>query len=590
MTSSKYILVSTVNINEVLWDLENCERIGLDTETYGTGHYDQMFSLQLSTDSHVYFFNLNPRYEDAHLWSGDELRQTLSNVFGDEKKIFYIHNAKFDLRRLALFGIYPEGGVHCTQMCARFLHNQMIQYSLAACLKRIGFQKCDEVEKYIKEHKLYDEKRKPRYYDVPFYIMFKYACLDAEYVRGLGEMQHKILCKEAFYHNDLELQKTAYAMEELGIKIDQEYARKGLEYELRCQHEAEKQLSDLAGEPFRSGPIWLRSLFDRHGVSYSTNPDTGNPIFDKRALAKIEHPSAALVKKFRRHEKYASTYYRHYAENEIVHAFIKLWGTDTGRFSYAEPNLQNVPKEEELDESIPFQVRKCFIPREDFCFVMIDYNQQEYRVLLDYAGEFDLIRKINNHNADVHTATAELLGVSRKYAKTINFGLLYGMGSDALAEALGVSKSDSRMIQGQYFAKLPNVKRLIDAIINKAEREKKIKTWVGRYLHFPNKEFAYAAPNHLIQGGCADIIRMAMPQIHTLLKPYKSNMLLQVHDELLFEIHKSELDLVDPIVNIMENVYRPFNGMKLTCGVDHSWSSWGKRDAIAGKPILKEGL
>lgn len=572
---------------------------GLDTETYGVRFMDRMFALQLATEGMVWYFNFHDYGTGVPVLDRSQVLRALAASWDAPDAIWYIHNAKFDLRRLALEGHKIRGAVHCTQMCERFIYNQYQKYSLEACLDRRGLQKDDAVAAYIQEHKLWTkgDTSKKHYEKVPFEIMFKYGCIDAEKVRVLGIEQREQLQQHAFYHNDTELQKVAYDMEEIGMCVRTDYATKGLEYEQAMQRETADQLSSLAGEPFRNGPKWLRGIFDRHGVPYRTNPKTGNPVFDKSALDEIDHPIAGLVRKYRRHEKYGGTYYDVYSRNEIIHAQIKLHGTDTGRFSYAEPNLQNVPKEEELDDSIPFQVRGCFTPRsKDHCFVMVDFNQQEFRLMLDYAGEHSLIKRINDHGEDVHQATADLVGVSRKQAKTINFGLLYGMGTGELANQLGLSVSQAKTLRAHYFAKLPNVKKLIAAIIEKAERQKYVTTWVGRKLHVPSPwrdpetkalvRFEYVMPNHLIQGGCGDIARLAMVRIanELFVGTPRSAMLLQVHDELLFELHRDDLGLVQPIVSIMENTYRPFNGMKMTCGVDHSWVSWGKRDVVAGVP------
>lgn len=604
-----YQLVSNDDqLDEAIADIgSDIEGVGLDTETYGKERIDRLFSLQLSTSRNVWYFNFHD-YGGVPVLDKTRTFSALSGTLGNSNALWFIHNAKFDMWKLLLENIRLSGGVHCTQSVERFIYNQYIKYSLAACLERRGRQKNDAVAAYIDEHKLWtgtgDAKRK-HFEKVPFPTMFRYACIDAEEVRWLGLDQRRELAIRHegtlpdYYLNDLEMQKVAFEMEVTGMHVRTDYAQGGLLYEKEQQQSTANTLSDLAGEPFRSGPNWLRGIFDKHGVPYRTNPKTGNPVFDKDALDEIDHPIAGLIRQYRRHEKYGGTYYDYYRTRELIHAEIKLHGTDTGRFSYAEPNLQNVPKEETLDAAIPFQVRGCFVPRsKDHCFVAIDFNQQEFRLMLDYAGEHALIRRINDHGEDVHQATADLVGVTRKQAKTINFGLLYGMGVEKLAAALGITIREAKILKAGYFSKLPKVQRLIEAIIKKAERAGYVETWVGRRLYVPSPwrdpdtrrllRFEYVMPNHLIQGGCGDIARGAMPPIANLLKAeaQRSSMLLQVHDELLFDVHKSELGVVERIVRIMENTYKPFNGMKMTCGVDHSWVSWGKRDVIAGLPQL----
>ena len=613
-----YRVVTPQTLEEAAEDIATTQDCGLDTETYGVKWNDGMFALQIATENNVWYYNFHnylnnwhePSIADVEVLDIEAVMQSLEEAFNDPEKIWYIHNAKFDLRRLAIAGVYLSGGVHCTQMCERFVYNQYTSYSLAGCLGRRGRAKDDAVEKYIKDNKLWKweevagkkQRNKLKFYDqVPFDTMFRYGCIDSEEVRFLGRDQRSKVAGEEYYENDLKFQKVCYGMEETGMVVRQDYAKGGLEYERRKQSEVEAKLSELSPEPFRGGRNWLKATFDFHGIEYGVNPKTGNPVFDKQALAKIEHPVADLIRQQRKHDKYAGTYYQTYADNEVIHAFIKPYGTDTGRLSYAEPNLQNVPKEKKLADSEPFQVRGCFAPREDHCYVMVDFDQQEFRLLLDYAAEMSLIRRVNEHGEDVHDATAAMVGVERDPAKTLNFGLLYGMGEAKLAIALGlptywdynrkgerVLKSrEARELKAQYFGRLPNVQRTIQQIIKTAETRKFLRTWVGRKLWFPYRELCYKGPNHLIQGGCGDIARMAMVPIAERLEGMRSNMLLQVHDELLFEVHKDELDVVPDLVNIMESTYRPFNGMKLTCGVDHSWVSWGKRDVVVGLPVLE---
>lgn len=600
---SRYRLVSSASdIEEAAEDIRS-ERsgCGLDTETYGVKFTDRMFALQIATERSVWYYNFHDYRDRTPVLNRQAVLSSLAKAFNRVDGLWFIHNAKFDLRRLAIEGTKIGGGVHCTQMNERFIYNQYMKYGLGDCLARRDHAKDDEVWKYIVDNKLWtivDGEKFMHFDRVPFDLMFKYGCIDADEVRFLGLDQRKQLIEHPFYHNELELEKVLYDMEEMGISVRTEYAQGGLQYEQEQQQLASDQLSTLAGEPFRNGPTWLQRIFDRNGVPYARNPKTGKPKFDKHELAAIQHPIAGLIRQYRKHEQYGGTYYSVYASTDVVHAFIKPWGTDTGRFSYAEPNLQNVPKEETLDDSIPYQVRGCFTPRTpDHCFVMVDFNQQEFRLMLDYAGEHELIRRINDHGEDVHQATADLVGVTRKQAKTINFGLLYGMGTKKLAAALAISDREADDLKRQYFSKLPNVQRLIRTIIDKAERQKYVTTWVGRKLYVPSPwrdpdtkqvvRFEYVMPNHLIQGGCGDIARMAMVPCASVLsdKAPKSAMLLQVHDELLFEIHRDELGVVDDLVRIMETTYKPFNKMRMTCGVDHSWVSWGKRDVIAGLPV-----
>jgi DNA polymerase-1 len=179
-----------------------------------------------------------------------------------------------------------------------------------------------------------------------------------------------------------------------------------------------------------------------------------------------------------------------------------------------------------------------------------------------------------NGGLDPHTYVAELLGISRKFAKTLNFGLLYGMGPTKLAEALGCSYQEAVNFINLYFSKLPRVKVLFDKVKRTFLQRGYIFNKYGRRYYLDDAKFAYKLVNYLIQGTGADTVRMAMPKIADVLRRTKSAMLLQVHDELVFEFDVDDLHLIPKIKEIMETTYTPFNGMKLTVGCEWSKISW----------------
>lgn len=221
-----------------------------------------------------------------------------------------------------------------------------------------------------------------------------------------------------------------------------------------------------------------------------------------------------------------------------------------------------------------YPVRKCFIPRKDYKFVMFDYNQMEYILMLDYAGEMNLIKEIKA-GLDVHEAAGKLAGISRAKAKVLNFLFLYGGGTKLLADKLEIPFRKASTLKNKYFSNLPKIKGLVKEIARVAEERGHIKNWLGRRYYF--KESFYKAPNYLIQGGCADIVKLAMLKIDELLEPYKSSMLVTIHDEILCEIHKDEEHLVPKIKKIMETVYTGRH-LQLSVGIDYSYKSWHDKE------------
>lgn len=383
--------------------------------------------------------------------------------------------------------------------------------------------------------------------------------------------------------NESRLVKTCFRMESRGVLIDRAYVEAALKYEHNEIRKAKEDFKTDTGHSFLDSSKLFAKIFDERGEAYPTT-DKGNPSFRAEYLELLDTPTARLIQKVREHEKRAGTYYSsflYYADSfNRIHANIRQAGTTTGRFSYSNPNLQNLPREKDPTDTVkPFVVRGSFIPTPSFIFSSIDYSQMEYRLMLDYAGEKALIEKILG-GEDLHQATADLVGVSRDRAKTLNFAILYGAGIDEIARQLKVSVNQAHELRRMYFGRLPKVRNFIKRVIETGEQRGFVRNWMGRECHIRFKSEAYKLPNHLIQGGCADIIKLAMNQIdqYTLDKKMRSGLVVQVHDENLLEVHENEYDLIEKAREIMQGVYVPKNGMVLTAEADWSDKSWAKRD------------
>lgn len=574
----------------------------LDTETDGLSSYlgDTAFSLILCDASASWYFNFQEYQGISSEWVLDrkEVFTLLAPAFSNPKSTFFMHNSKFDLGFLAKEGAEIAGRVHCTEAVARILYNKHFDYTLAACAKRIGLEKSKAVDEYIKKHKLYTkyeneqgkEIKKPHFDRVPFHIITEYGLKDGEITYQLGLSQLEELAKidahasrespslNALYENETALTKTCFEMERVGCLVDLDYCRRAYSYEVSRADAAAKEFETLAGVEFKDSNKVLAAAFTKVGEVYPVT-EKGNPSFTDEVLSGFTSPLAKHLQTYRDASKKANTYYANFIKfadtSGRIHANIRQAGTDTGRVSCQSPNLQNLSKETESAQE--FSVRRAFIPAPGFCFVMIDMDQMEYRLMLDYAAERGVIDKILNEGLDVHQATAEQMKVTRNQAKTLNFLLLYGGGVEKLAKALGLTVPEARELRSTYFAKLPRVKAFTRMVMEKAEKSKVVFNWLGRRCHFENPEFTYAAPNHLIQGGCADVIKISLNRTHEFLKGKKSRLLMSIHDEALLEIHKDEFDLVPSIVKIMEAAY-PFRHLPLTCSVSHSWKSWADKE------------
>lgn len=596
---------------------------GLDTETTGLRRGDRLFSIIIADELQGYYFSFNEDCDHLGNYVPDEYRlprewiSQLAPITENEESIFFLHNAKFDLGMLSKDDCFVTGQAHCTEAMERVLQNNYLghkPYSLKSCAKRRGLEKDAAVEDYIKQHGLITKLVVPgkdkivelwHFDKVPFQIISPYGCTDAVITRAIGIDQLKKFAAmdsdvslsapqiQPLILNERKVTRTCFRMEEAGLHIDREYTRKAMDFTLQQAKLAEESFQTITGRPFEDSATVIKEVFDSVGLVLPKTA-TGKAATNKKVLDDLEHPIADKIREIRGLKKLVSTYYSSFLyfadDRDLVHANIRQGGTETSRFSYSDPNLQNLPKEDEPEDRFKdFHVRKCFTPiNRDFVFVPIDYRQQEFRMMLDYAGEHELIAAIMA-GEDVHEATARMLGITRKQAKTINFGLLYGMGVAKLAAALKVSLDEARRLKALYFRRLPKVQTFIEGVIAVGRDRRFIWNWHGFRNHISSPEYAYVLPNHLIQGGCAQVLRVAMPQLdqYIIERQLRTQMVAQVHDEILFQVHKDELHHVAHFQKIMESVYKPKNGMYLHCSVEHSWDSWGKWDQTKGLPALK---
>lgn len=590
------MIVPIEHFNTVLDSLERYTHLGLDTETTGLKWEHKIFSIIIYCPDNAYYFNF--QYYGAESTHLNTLPRQfilgMGRLFSNTGITWIIQNAKFDYNMLAKECLYIAGKLHCTQATERVLINNLgpKAYSLdAMSQRRLGMEKDDAVEKYITRWKLWtkipiagkaDDEKEKHYEKVPLKIIVPYGERDAELCYRIGMQQIKEVTEKGLinvYANEMELVKTCSDMQRIGITLDTNYTKLALEYESKKLEALLYKHIQLTGAPFSESPKDIAQSFTSQGIMFDRS-EKNNPVLNKFALKHIEHPLPRLIEDIREAQKFIRTYYAaflYYQHDGILHPSFNQAGAVSGRMSMSGPSLHNIPKEEHG----PYQIRRCFIPRPGYLFFMLDYDQQEFRMMLDYAGEEAVIEAINR-GVDVHQATADLIGITRKQAKTINFGLLYGMGKDKLANDLGIPVQEALELKFKYFSKLPKVRAFIKQVQQRGTQRGYVFNWFGRRCHLDKPENAYRLPNHIIQGGCADVSKIAMNRCHAFLKDYNSNLLLQVHDELVFEVHESEIHIVPELKKIMESVYPSRNGLPLTCSIEHSRTSWA--DKIKGMP------
>jgi len=393
---------------------------------------------------------------------------------------------------------------------------------------------------------------------------------------------------------ELPLESVLAEMEYWGISIDREYLEK-LSQELGQKlEEIENQAYQDAGEEFNlSSPKQLSELlFEKLNLSKkkSRKTKTGYST-DATVLEKLQgdHPVIDSILEYRSLAKLKSTYVDALPQlvredTQRIHTDFNQTVTSTGRLSSSNPNLQNIPIRTEFSR----QIRKAFLPQEDWLLVSADYSQIELRILAHLSQEPVLMEAYQN-NRDVHTVTAQLLFEKekitpdqRRLGKTINFGVIYGMGAQKFARSVGVSTAESKKFLDRYKRQYAKVFDCLDGLKKEAIARGYVETILGRrrYFHFEgdslrqlkgsnpetidledlnrlnfnDSQSLRAAANAPIQGSSADIIKKAMVKMHQVLSNYRARMLLQVHDELVFEIPPAEWEELQPLIkSTMEN-------------------------------------
>ncbi len=395
------------------------------------------------------------------------------------------------------------------------------------------------------------------------------------------------------YDVELPLIEIMASMEYKGMSLDIDYLKKLGDELLKRENELTTNIHMLAGENFNiNSPVQLGMiLFEKLGLEPAKKTKrgyaTGAEVLEK---LKDKHPIIPLILEYRKLTKLTSTYIdgllQVISDDGKVHASFNQTVTTTGRISSSNPNMQNIPVRDELGKKI----RGAFVPSSnEYVFVGADYSQIELRVLAHMSGDEALIKAFNE-NQDIHKATAarvmgipveEVTSAQRSSAKAINFGVIYGMSSFGLSLELDITRKEAQNYIDDYFKKHEAVKKFMDAQIAFCKEKGYVNTILGRkrYIKEINAK-AYVvrqlgerlAMNTPIQGSAADIIKLAMIVVYHRLLRMKSNLVLQVHDELIIEAHKDELDDVKKILrDAMEHAIQLSVRLTVDLNVGDNW-------------------
>ena len=506
-------------------------------------------------------------------------------------KIF--HNAMYDVCWLKAYGFKINGMIVDTMVMASLIDENRFSFTLNS----ISFEFLREVkdEKALKEAaQSFGLDAKAEMYKLPAMYVGNYAEKDAQLTLELFKTLSREIKKqnlENIYQLETELFPCLIEMKFKGVRVDVEKAHK-LKQQLNTE---EKQLLlEVKKHTGEEVEIWaarsIAKVFDKLALSYELTSKSKLPSFTKNFLSEHPHPTIKLIAKAREinkaHTTFIDTILKHQYKGRI-HADINpirsdQGGTVTGRFSYSNPNLQQIPAR---NKDLGPMIRSLFIPEVNHKWGCFDYSQQEPRLVVHYAAAtepicFDdsvinIVKKFKNDSVDFHQTVADMADISRTQAKTINLGLFYGMGKNKLQAELGLSKVDADNLFNKYHENVPFVKDLMNRTSNHAQASGSIGTLLGRKCRFdkwePNtfgmhtpmsyeeaertygrgrikRAFTYKALNKLIQGSAADMTKKAMLDL------YKEGIIphIQIHDELDISIESEEQ--AKKIIEIMENV------------------------------------
>ncbi|MGY6528924.1 MAG: DNA polymerase I [Cyanobacterium sp.] len=519
-------------------------------------------------------------------------------VLGKLKPILESHsypktfqNAKFDRLIFAHQGIELKGVVFDTMLASYVLQPEQSHKLSSLCLQYLT----DTVSQNYDD---LDIKKGETIANLSIEIAASYGALDAiatyKLTLILQEELNKIPELKEVFNLELKLEPILAQMERDGITIDKEYLEPLSQKIGKDLEEIEQKAYELAGEKLNlASPKQLSTLlFERLGLDTRKTKKTKTGYSTNQViLEKLEkdHPIIPEILQHRTLSKLKSTYVDSLPtlinpDTQRIHTNYNQTVTATGRLSSSNPNLQNIPIRSEFSR----QIRRAFIPQENWLFLGADYSQIELRILAHLSQEPILIEAYQN-NQDIHTVTAQLLldkkdinSYERSLGKTINFGVIYGMGAQKFARKTGVSVKEAQQFIQIYQEKYAGIFNYLETMKKEALGNGYVTTILGRrrYFNFGNSAFnslrgkapesinldelkfnnydaqaLRAAANAPIQGSSADIIKMAMVKINDLLSSYESRLLLQVHDELVFEIPPHEVEeLTIKLKDIMENV------------------------------------
>jgi len=567
-----YNLIETkYEINKIIEKLKSVDEFCIDTETTNLDTLNaEIIGLSISfKEKEAYYINMPNDFNATK-----SILEMFSELFNDPEKLIIGQNLKYDLSVLLNYDISVNAKLFDT-MIAHYLLEPEQKHSLDFLSMKYLNYKMIPIEELIGPKG--KNQKNMRQIDVK--VVSDYACEDADITFRLKKIFEESLIgtklENLFYNIEIPLLKVLMSMERTGVRIDIDSIK---EYSNELKKELvkiENRIFELAGENFNiSSPRQLGIiLFEK--LKIINNPKktkTKQYSTGEEELVKLteKHPIIKEILEYRSVNKLINTYVDVLptlvnTKTGRIHTSFNQTITSTGRLSSNNPNLQNIPIREERGR----EIRKSFIASDsDHLFFSADYSQIELRLMAHLSQDTNMLEAFNKFSLDIHTATAakifkvdekDVTREMRAKAKTANFGIIYGISSFGLGQRLNISPKEAKALIDNYFETFPGVRAYMDKVIASAREKDYVETMFGRRRYLPDinsnnsivRGFAERnAINAPIQGSAADIIKLAMVNIFKQFeeKKLESKMILQVHDELNFDVKRSEKDIVKQIV------------------------------------------
>ena len=595
----RYELVTTdAQLDAWLDKLRAAELIAFDTETTSVDSMQaEMVGLSLSVETgEACYVPLAHDYPGAPAQlPRDHVLDKLKPIFEDPSRAKLGQHAKYDINILSHYGIVVQGLKHDSMLESYVWNATATRHDMDSLARKyLGY----ETVKY--EEVAGKGAKQISFSQVDVDTACRYAAEDADITLRLHRALWPLLESEPklrSVYEDIEipLVPVLAGMEQRGVLIDVPNLRLQSQQLGKRMFDLQQQAWQAAGHDFNlDSPKQLQSvLFDELGLAAKLRTPTGQPSTNEEALEAIadEHPLPRLILDYRGLAKLRSTYTDKLAEivnprTGRVHTSYHQGAVATGRVSSSDPNLQNIPVRTEEGR----RIRQAFIAPDGWVVMAADYSQIELRIMAHLSGDEGLLRAFQE-GGDVHRATAaEVFGLppeevstnQRRAAKAINFGLMYGMSAFGLARQLGVDRGEASDYMARYFARYPGVHAFMDATREQAHRDGYVETIFGRRLYLENLKARNqalragaerAAVNAPMQGSAADIIKRAMIAVAAWLKPREdAHMLMQVHDELVFEVREDAVDTVRAaVVERMSGAAQLRVPLLVEAGVGANW-------------------